>query len=164
MACSLGSLNHSVISFLNKKCHHSLTSLLPSPSLCSTCPLAKSHRLPYSRNERRSSHVLDLIHCDFWGSSPIKSNSGFLYYVIVIDDYYRFTWLYPLEFKYDLFDIFLQFQNFVKNQHSARIKVFQSDGGAGFTSTYFKIHLRTFGIHHQLSLSIYTRSKENMVM
>ena len=60
----LGHVNHYVISFLNRKCHLSLTSLLPSPSLCSTCQSPKSHRLPYSRNERRSSHVLDLIHCD----------------------------------------------------------------------------------------------------
>ena len=60
----LGHVNYSVISFLNKKGHLSLTSLLSSPSLCSTCQLAKNHRLPYSRNEHRSSHVLDLIHCD----------------------------------------------------------------------------------------------------
>ena len=80
----LGHVNHYVISFLNRKGHFSLTSLLPSPSLCNTCQLAKSHRFPYSRNERRSSHVLDLIHCDLWGSSPVKSNSGFLYYVIFI--------------------------------------------------------------------------------
>ena len=70
----LGHVNHSVIYFLNRKGHLSLTSLLPSPSLCNTCQLAKSHRLPYSRNERRSSHVLDLIHCDLWGPSPVKSN------------------------------------------------------------------------------------------
>ena len=87
----LGHVNHSVISFLNRKGHLSLTSLLHSPSLCNTCQLAKSHRLHYSRNERGSSHVLDLIHCDLWGPSPIKSNSGFFYYVIFIDDYSRFT-------------------------------------------------------------------------
>ena len=33
----------------------------------------------------------------------------------------------------------------------ARIKVFQSDGGNKFTSTCFKAHLLTSGIHHQLS-------------
>lgn len=147
----LGHVNHSVISFLNRKGHLSLTSLLPSPSLCNTCQLAKSHRLPYSRNEHRSSHVLDLIHCDLWGPSPVKSNSGFLYYVIFIDDYSRFTWFYPLKFKSDFFDIFLQFQKFVENQYSSRIKVFQSDGGTEFTSTCFKTHLRNSGIHHQLS-------------
>ena len=92
--------------------------------------------------------MLDLIHCDIWGPSPVKSNLGFLYYVIFIDDYSRFTWLYPLKFKSDFFDIFLQFQKFSKNQYSSRIKVFQSDGGTEFTSTCFKTHLRNSGIHH----------------
>jgi len=95
--------------------------------------------------------VLDLIHCDLWGPSPVKSNSDFLYYVIFIDDYSQFTWLYSLKFKSDFFDIFLQFQKFVENQYSSCIKVFQSDGGTEFTSTCFKTHLRNSGIHHQLS-------------
>ena len=58
--------------------------------------------------------MLDLIHSDLWGPSPVKSNSSFLYYLIFIDDYSRFTWLYPLKFKSDFFDIFLQFQNLWK--------------------------------------------------
>ena len=39
----------------------------------------------------------------------------------------------------------------MENQHSARIKKFQSDDGAKFTSNCFKAHLRTSGIHHHLS-------------
>ena len=74
-AC-LGHVNHSVISFLNKKGHLFLTSLLSSPSLCSTCQ-RENHRLPYSRNEHRSSHVLDLIHCDLWGPFPCQIKFGF---------------------------------------------------------------------------------------
>ena len=58
----LGYVNHSTISFLNKKRQLYLTSLLSSPKLCDTCQLAKNHRLPYSHNEHRSSSVLDLIH------------------------------------------------------------------------------------------------------
>jgi transposase InsO family protein len=147
----LGHVNHSIISFLNKKGQLYLTSLLPSPTLCETCQLAKSHRLPYSRNEHRSSNVLDLIHCDLWGPSPVKSNLGFDYYVLFIDDYSRFTWLYPLKFKSDFFATFIRFQKFVENQHSARIKNFQSDGGTEFTCNRFQDHLSTSGIHHQLS-------------
>ena len=106
-------------------------------AFCSIWQLAKNHWLLYSRNECRSSNVLDLIYFDLWGPSPIKTNSGFLYYVIFIDDYSRFSWLNPLKFKYDFFetnlnmislifffetnlniisDIFLQFQNFVKKK------------------------------------------------
>ena len=93
----LGHVSHYVISLLNKNGHLYLTSLLSSLSLCDTCQIAKNHRLPYSSNERRSSHVLDLIHCDIWGPSPVKSTSEFIYYLLFIDDYSRFTWLYPLK-------------------------------------------------------------------
>ena len=158
----LGHVNHSIISLLNKIGQLYLTSLLPSPKLCDTCQLAKSHRLPYSHNEHRSSDVLDLIHCDIWGPSPIKSNLGFVYYVLFIDDYSRFTWLYPLKLKSDFYDTFIQFQNFVENQYSTRIKIFQSDGGAEFTSNCFKAHLRTSRIHHQLSCP-YTPAQNDCV-
>jgi hypothetical protein len=95
--------------------------------------------------------VLDLIHCDIWGPSPVKSNLGFAYYVLFVDDYSRFTWLYPMKLKYEFFNIFLRFQKFVENQHSTRIKIFQSDCGAEFTSNCFQAQLHTSGIHHQLS-------------
>ena len=81
----------------------------------------------------------------------MQSNLGFTYYALFIDDYSRFTWIYPLKLKSDFFNIFLQFQKFVENQHSARIKFFQSDGDAKFTSNCFKAHLSTSGIHHQIS-------------
>ena len=147
----LGHVNHSILSLLNKKGQLFLTSLLPNPSLCSTCQLAKSHRLPYSPNTTRSHVILGLIHCDIWGPAPVKSNLGFSYYVLFIDDYSRFTWLYPMKLKSDFFDIFLQFQKLVENQYSTKIKIFQSDGGAEFTSNRFQSHLRQFGIHHQMS-------------
>jgi len=147
----LGHVNHSILALLNKKGQLHLISLLPSPKLCDTCQLAKNHRLPYTRNEHKSSNVLDLIHCDIWGPSPVKSNLGHNYYVLFIDDYSRFTWLYPLKLKSDFYDTFIQFQKFVENQYSSRINFFQSDGGAEFTSNCFKTHLRTSGIHHQLS-------------
>ena len=66
------------------------------------------------------------------------------------DEYSCFTWLYPLKLKSGFFNTFLQFQKFVENQHSARIKIFQSDGGAEFTSNYFKAHLSNSDIIYLL--------------
>ena len=76
---------------------------------------------------------------------------GFTCYALFIDDYYRFTWLYPLKLKSDFFNTFLKFQKFIENQHSARIKNFQSDGGTKFTSNCFKAHLSTSIIDYQIS-------------
>ena len=56
-----------------------------------------------------------------------------------------------MKLKSEFYDIYIHFQNLVENQHSTRIKIFQSDGGAEFTSNRFKAHLSTSGIHHQLS-------------
>ena len=109
----LGHVSHSIISLFNKNRQLCVTSLLPTPTICSCCQLAKSHRLPFQHNEKRASHVLDLIHCDLWGPSPVPSNLGYKYYVIFVDDHSRFTWLYPLKLKSYFYHTFLQFQKFV---------------------------------------------------
>jgi hypothetical protein len=41
----LGHVSHSIISLLNKKRKLCVTSLLPTPTICSSCQLTKSHRL-----------------------------------------------------------------------------------------------------------------------
>lgn len=120
----LGHVNHSIVSLLNKKGHLSLTSILPNTAICATCEFAKSHKLPFSTNNTRSTSILGLVHCDIWGPAPVKSKMGFTYYVIFVDDHSRFTWLYPMKFKSDFFDIFLQYQSFVKNQYSCKINFF----------------------------------------
>lgn len=84
------------------------------------------------------------------GAITCKTKSG-IHVLCITDDYSRFTWLYPLKLKSNFFNTFVQFQQFVENQHSARIKKFQSGGGAGYTNNCFKSHLSKFGIHHQLS-------------
>ncbi|GJW54467.1 retrovirus-related pol polyprotein from transposon TNT 1-94, partial [Tanacetum coccineum] len=83
----LGHVSFDVISTLNKLGVLSITSLLPKPILCTPCQLAKGQRLPFTINAKRSSHPLDLIHCDLWGPAPICSKDGYRYYVAFIDDY-----------------------------------------------------------------------------
>ena len=57
--------------------------------------------------------------------SPIESNLGHNYYVLFIDDYSFFAWLYPLKLKSDFYDTFIQFKKFVENQYSSRIIFFE---------------------------------------
>ena len=83
--------------------------------------------------------------------SPIESNLGHNYYVLFIDDYSFFAWLYPLKLKSNFYDTFIQFKKFVENQYSSRIIFFEGDGGAKFTSNFFTTHLHSSGFHHQLS-------------
>jgi hypothetical protein len=59
----------------------------------------------------------------------VQSISGFKYYVVFIDDWSRFTWIYPLHRKSEVFENFIKFKLLVENQFSTKIKQIQSDGG-----------------------------------
>lgn len=75
---------------------------MESNSLCSSCCVSKSHRLPYSLSETTYSAPLELIHSDLWGSSPFVSRNGYCYYVSFIDQFNRYCWIYVLKRKSDV--------------------------------------------------------------
>ena len=85
---------------------------------CDACLSSKSHRLPYSKSTHQTSRPLELIHSDLWGPSPITSYLGNRYYVLFIDDFTRYTWLYPLKLKSDVVSVFADFQLRVEKQFS----------------------------------------------
>ena len=105
--------------------HHKLpiTGTSDKSSFCESCQLAKNKRLPFVKSNRESSFPLQLVHSDVW-QSPMVSLSGFRYYVIFIDDFSRFSWLFPLKLKSDVHSCFLQFKSMVENLVSQPIKSF----------------------------------------
>ncbi|KAJ9557137.1 hypothetical protein OSB04_011751 [Centaurea solstitialis] len=147
----LGHINFAVISLLNKQGLLSLTSVLPKPILCEPCQLSKSHRLPFQDNTKRSSDPSDLVHCDLWGPSPVISVDGYSYYVAFVDDYSRFTWLYPLKTKSGFYSVLTAFIKFVETQFSQKIKVFQSDGGTEFVNNHVRKIFEENGTLHRIS-------------
>jgi hypothetical protein len=72
--------------------------------------------------------------------------SGYKYYIVFVDDYSRFTWIYPLRTKAEAFETFVKFKLFAENNFSTKIKQLQSDGGGEFTSLQFQSCLTNHGI------------------
>ncbi|GJT55897.1 ribonuclease H-like domain-containing protein [Tanacetum coccineum] len=128
----LGHPGHEVLRFLasNKMidCTQTKTS-----SLCHACQLGKQVRLPFSISNSRVENLFDIVHSDLW-TSPIPSASGFKYYVLFLDHFSHFLWVYPLRKKSDVFDKFLHFRMYVKTQFNTEIKSFQCDHGEDSTS------------------------------
>jgi hypothetical protein len=79
-----------------------------SQSVCDDCARAKAHQLPYHLSSSRSSAPFELIFSDVWGPA-IDSFGRKKYYVSFIYDYSKFTCLYLLHHKYDVFNSFLEF-------------------------------------------------------
>jgi len=51
----------------------------------------------------------------------------FVIFVIFMDAHTNFIWFYPLVLKFDVFNVFHQFQVFVERQFSRKIKFIQTD-------------------------------------
>jgi hypothetical protein len=67
-------------------------------SVCDPCQQAKSHQLPYPISTSVSTVPLQLVFSDVWGPAP-TSIGRHDYYVIFIDDYSKFIWIYLLKKK-----------------------------------------------------------------
>ena len=117
--------------------------------VCDACLSSKSHRLPYSYSQHQTTKPLEIIHSDLWGPSPVISRNGNRYYVIFIDDFTRYTWLYPLKLKSDVLQSFLDFHHRVERQFNLKIINLQSDWGGEFQA--LTKHLKDQGITHRIS-------------
>ncbi|KAJ4816146.1 hypothetical protein LUZ62_028712 [Rhynchospora pubera] len=103
-----------------------------SLSSCHDCIVAKAHKLPFCNSSSTTTSPLQLIHSDVWGPSPILSSNGYRYYVIFVDDFSKFTWIYFMANKSDVVSIFSGFKVQVENLFGCTIKVLRTDGGAEF--------------------------------
>ena len=77
--------------------------------VCDSCELGKWTRFPFPVLNKRAMYPLHIIYSDVWGPSPDSSVSSYKFYVIFIDSFSRYTWLYPMHSKSDVFKYFLQF-------------------------------------------------------
>jgi hypothetical protein len=70
-----------------------------SSSLCTSCSQNKAHRQSFSTHGFISTTPLELIYTDVWGPSYDLGINGFKYYVIFVDHYTKYIWLYPMTHK-----------------------------------------------------------------
>lgn len=61
---------------------------------CLVCPLAKQIRLPFSLCTTRTKAIYDLVHLDVWGPHRVPTIHSHRYFLTIVDDYSRSTWIY----------------------------------------------------------------------
>jgi histone deacetylase 1/2 len=117
-------------------------------SVCDSCQKAKIHQLPYDRSNNISNSPLELIYSDVWGPAPI-SVGRHAYYVSFIDDFSKYTWIYRIKHKSDVFQVFKNFQNLVERKFDKKIISMQPD----WRGEYEKLNsfFQQIGCHTRLS-------------
>ncbi|GJW68538.1 ribonuclease H-like domain-containing protein [Tanacetum coccineum] len=77
--------------------------------------------------------------------------SGYKYYVLFLDHYSHFLWVYPLHRKSDAQSKLLHFRAFIKTQFNREIKAFQCDHGGEFDNNSLHELFATNGIQFRFS-------------
>lgn len=88
---------------------------------CISCQCNKSHRHLFDLSSLTIQSPLDLIYNDVWGPAPYSSVYGFCYYVIFVDHYSKYIWLYPIKLKSHVFSVFTKFKALVENYLKTKI-------------------------------------------
>ena len=68
-----------------------------------------------------------------------------------MDDFTKYTWLYPLKHKSQAYTTFVTFEKMVKTQFNSHVKLFRSDNGKEYVNNIFGQFLQSLGIIHQTS-------------
>jgi hypothetical protein len=89
-------------------------------------------------------------------------SAGSKYYLVIVDDYSRFTWVFFLQEKSQTQDTLKGFLRWAQNEFGLRIKKIRSDNGTEFKNSQIEGFLEEEGIKHEFS-SPYTPQQNGVV-
>ena len=119
--------------------------------VCEACQLGKQHRHPFPKERNVSKGLLDVIHSDVWGPAQTPTLGGCRFYVTFIDDYSRYTWIFPMKKKSEVFTHFQKFKNQAEKETNRKVRCLRSDGGKEYFSEEFTSYLEDEGIRREFT-------------
>ena len=109
----------------------------PTNVICKHCQHGKQVKVEFKINEYSTTKPLEIVHTDLCGPMRTKGLEGELYFMLLIDDYTRMTWVCFHKKKLEAFNYFKIFKEMVENETDLKIKTLRSNNGGEFTSNEF---------------------------
>ena len=69
---------------------------------CVSCQLGKQPVLRFNTSDSMSTDIFDLIHSDIYGPSPVSSIGESRYFVVFVDDYFCYSWIFHMKHRSEL--------------------------------------------------------------
>ncbi|CAI7785416.1 unnamed protein product [Closterium sp. NIES-54] len=119
-SCSCRLLSHQTLLWHHRVGHPSLPRLLlsglprslpPLPPLpappCLPCVEGRQRAAPYSSSFPPTTAPLQTLNMDVWGPARVSGQSRERYFLLVVDDYTRYTTVFPLRSKGEVIDVLI---------------------------------------------------------
>ena len=121
-------LGHVGMKQLNRLFKHDLVRglkdiVFKKDKLCSSCQAGKQVKNTHPKKSIMStSKAFKLLHMDLFGPTQYTSIGGNKYDFVIVDDYTRYTWVFFLLDKSDMFTTFKSFVKGIHNEFETTIK------------------------------------------
>ncbi|KAK1423646.1 hypothetical protein QVD17_18952 [Tagetes erecta] len=131
--------------------------------VCEGCLVAKQTRQSFPDEAQwRASKPLELVHADLCGPITPETMAGNRYFLLIVDDYSRYMWVFIIKTKDEALEKFKDFKTQVENESKYRLKMLRTDRGGEFNSQLFNDYCRKEGIKRQLTAP-YTPQQNGVV-
>ncbi|CAI7921022.1 unnamed protein product [Closterium sp. NIES-53] len=137
----------------------SLPPLPPSPAPpCLPCVEGRQRAAPHSSSFPPTTAPLQTLHMDVWGQARVSGQGRERYILLVVDDYTRYTTVFPLRSKSQVVDVLIPWIRTVRLQLHERFRAdlpilrLHSDIGGEFSSDLLRDFCRGEGILQPFTL------------
>ena len=131
--------------------------------VCEVCAKSKMTRTDFklTATEKKPRSVLEIVSSDVAGPISPETYDGFKYYVSFTDHFSRFSVVYLIKTKGEVFEKFLEYEAKMTAQCKSKISHFRSDNGGEYSSNEIKKFCRQKGI--QLDYTVARNPEQNGV-
>ena len=140
----LGHLSFDKMRLIDLPCNNQKTN-----TVCSVCPKARLHRQSFPLSNTRATRIFEFVHVDIWGAYRCSTYDGYKYFLTIVDDYSRATWVHLMSTKSNAFPLLQSFIALVETQFGTFVKCIRSDNGMEFQDTIALQYYANKGIIHK---------------
>ncbi|GJT40247.1 retrovirus-related pol polyprotein from transposon TNT 1-94 [Tanacetum coccineum] len=118
--------------------------------LCSSCELSKAKRNSFKAKAVPSSkRRLNLLHMEFCGPMRVASINGKKYILVIVDNYFRYTWTLFLRSKDETPEVLKDFLKMIQRNLQAQVIFVRTDRGTEFLNKTLHAYFKEEVIEHQ---------------
>jgi transposase InsO family protein len=115
--------------------------------ICGSCQLGKQTRAAHKKTLGiQTSKNLELLHMDLMGPTRTASPGGKRYILVIVDDFFRYSWVIPLREKSDAFDATQHLFKKIQVEQNYQIMRIRCDHGREFENSKFEKFCLSYGI------------------
>ncbi|GJY02814.1 retrovirus-related pol polyprotein from transposon TNT 1-94 [Tanacetum coccineum] len=90
---------------------------------------------------------------DLCGTMRVKSINGKKYILMIVDDYYQYTWTHFLRFKDETPEALIDFLKMIQRGLQAQVIIVRTDRGTKFLNKTLHTYFKEEGISHQTTIA-----------